>query len=827
MSVGERESCPLPLARKDGVLIPVETRVWRGKWNGLECVFGICKNLSAEQDAQQRFERIFRSNPSLIALATSSDRKLTDVNDTFLTTLGYSWAECIGKTTSELNLFVYPERHRIALEQLQTIGHIDGVELQVRRKDGTILDGLFSCETISNQGRQYILIVMTDITERKIAETELARLAVIQSELMHLATDFVNVPLERQDTAIDHSLATMGQLIHADRAYLFAYDFDAGVMSNTHEWCGDGITPEIENLQNIGNEGVPDWVAAHRRGELIHIPSVESLPSDSSLRQILEPQGIRSLITLPLMQGEACLGFVGFDAVREGRVWREEEVSILRVLAELYAHFEARRFAERQTLELQNKLMEARDAAQAAALAKSMFLANMSHEIRTPLNAILGYAQIMRRECYACPMGDRLKAITRSGEHLLALLTDLLELVRSDAHTITLAPGSFDVYQALDDVRIIFARNPAAQTLKLKVTHAPNVPKFICTDSGKIRQILVNLVGNAFKFTVKGGVSLSMSVLATNAPDGVTLAVDVEDTGCGIAKDDMERIFRVFEQTENSRKSGKGTGLGLHLSQLYARALGGDITVTSRLGEGSCFRFTFRAQVAAVDASEQSRHDSVRRLAADQRAYRVLVVDDDPLSREILAALLEPVGFTVETVASPVKALDRLDAGETVDLVLIDKQMPEMDGYEAIRSIRQLPSGRELPVLVVTASGFGDEIKQALSAGADGFVSKPVRREQLLEEIGRVVSAKYDYDAAEATADIAQLDSAALARLPAQQLLALDQAVRRGDILMLRTIVATIVVDHAELAASIRALVDTYNYKYLRRLLDATKGKIV
>jgi PAS domain S-box-containing protein len=825
---GERESCPLPLASKDGTLVPVETRVWFGRWNGENCLFGICKNLSAEQEAQQRFERLFRNNPSLIALSTVPGRQYVDVNDAFLATLGYSRDEVVGHTSTEFGLFAHPEQQAAVADQLQADGRIADVELQVRCKDGALLDGLFSGEVINNQGRHYLLTVMTDITARKRAERDLARLSEIQRDLMRLATDFVNVPLERQDAAIDQSLATMGQLIHADRAYLFAYDFGAGVMNNTHEWCNDGITPEIGNLQEVPNAMIPDWVAAHRCGECVHVPSVAALPTDSFLWQVLAPQGIRSLITLPLMQGADCLGFVGFDAVKEERSWQADDVSLLRVLAELYAHFEARRATERETRALQSRLTQARDAAQAAAIAKSMFLANMSHEIRTPLNAILGYAQIMQRECRTCPTGQRLKVITRSGEHLLELLTDLLELVRSDAHTITLAPSAFDFHQALEDVRLMFIRHPAAQALTLAFTCSPDVPHYIYADSGKIRQVLVNLVGNAVKFTEKGSVRLSASVVSKSEQDGLTLAVDVEDTGYGIGKDDLERIFEAFEQAELGRRGGKGTGLGLSLSRRYARALGGELTVTSRLGEGSLFRFIFLAKAASGEAPGQRAQGSVLRLAPGQRAVRLLVVDDDAASREMLAAMLEPVGFAVETAASAEQALRRLSQSGGIDLVLMDKRMPEMNGYEAIRRIRELPGGRELPVVVVTASGFANEGVPALAAGANGYVSKPVRREQLLEEIGKAGSIRYGYELEQGfdsdAAAPAELDAGALARLPEEKLRILDQALRRGDILLLRKTVEEIAQDHAGPAAGMRALLDAYDYARMRLLLDSVKG---
>jgi signal transduction histidine kinase/DNA-binding response OmpR family regulator len=701
--------------------------------------------------------------------------------------------------------------------------------MQIRCKDGAILDGIFSGEVIHSQGRQFLLTVMVNITARKRTEAELARLSVIQQTLTDLATHFVNVPLDLQDTAINESLATMGRLIDADRAYLFGYDFEAGIMINTHEWCGPGISPEIDNLQALPTALLPDWVAAHQQGKAMHVPSVEALPETSPLRQVLEPQGIRSLITLPLMLGDACIGFAGFDAVREARIWQDSDIAMLRVLAELYAHFEARRAREREARELQDHLIQARDAAQAAALAKSLFLANMSHEIRTPLNAVLGYAQIMQHECGTCPSGGRLSAITRSGEHLLELLTDLLELVRDDAHRITLTPSDFDFYQVLEDVRLMFERHPEAQGLTLEFSHAAEVPRFIHADSGKVRQILVNLVGNAFKFTQTGGVRVATSVLTDIGPNGLQLAVEVEDTGCGIGADELERIFDVFEQAQQGRKIGKGAGLGLPLSRRYARALDGDVTVTSRPGHGSRFRFTFSARAASADAAEQFGRGRVLRLAAGQTACQVLVVDDEPENRDMLTIMLRAAGFDIEVADNAEQALGRLSQTHRIDLVLMDKRLPDMDGYGAIGLLRKLPGGRELPVLVVTASGAADEKELALAAGANGYISKPVHREQLLEEIGRVTDVRYEYElpavAGPATVDPCNFNSPMAQRLPAETCVLLDQALRRGDIRRLRELIAGFRNEHAELSSRMTVLADIYDYDRLRELLEAAKGE--
>ncbi|MEI6653366.1 MAG: CHASE domain-containing protein [Verrucomicrobiota bacterium] len=663
-----------------------------------------------------------------------------------------------------------------------------------------------------------------DITAQKLAEMELDRLARIQSGLLRLATEFINIPSDRQDAAIDESLATIGQLVAVDRAYLMTYDFAAGLISITHEWCGPGIPPQSARQQSLPITPIQDWVAIHRRGDVLQIPDMAALPQEDPMRQILEPMGIRSLVTLPLMQDGICLGFIGLVVVRELRIWQTEEIALLRVLAELYANFYTRSAFEHEARVLQGDLLKAHDAAHASAVAKGLFLANMSHEIRTPLNSVLGYAQIMERECRDCPSRGRLKPITRSGEHLLRLTSDLLDMARADGRTIVLAAREFDFHQMLEDVRLMFVEQLLKQGVTLEVTRAPDVPQFINADLTKVQQILVNLVGNAVKFTARGGVRVSVALLGGAAAEDVTLAVDVDDTGCGIREDEMERIFQVFEQAEYGIKSGKGTGLGLPLSRRFAEALGGGITVTSSLDKGSRFRFTFNARLVRGTGPALPQRE-VRCLAPEQEPCRLLVVDDEPENRDMLETMLTAVGFAVETVASAAQALERLRQTGDVNLVLIDKNMPEMSGYEAIPHLRALPGGSELPVLMVSASGFDKEGDLARAAGADGYLTKPVRREQLLEQIARLAGVLYTYEAAEPAPNITPaLDAAALTCLSAEQVRRFDQALLRGDAQLLRELIAELAAAHGEVAAGMGLLLSAYDYASLRRLLDSAEG---
>jgi len=665
-----------------------------------------------------------------------------------------------------------------------------------------------------------------DISERKRVEADFVRLSTIQAGLLHLATEFVNIPADRQDAAIDESLATIGRLVAVDCACLVTYDFAGGLMSFTHEWCGPGIPPQFANQLSLPIASMQDWVTIHRRGEVVQIPDVAALPQEGPMRQILEPMGIRSLVTLPLIQDGICLGFIGLVVVRELRIWQTEEIALLRVLAELYANFYTRSAFEHEARVLQGDLLKAHDAAHASAVAKGLFLANMSHEIRTPLNSVLGYAQIMERECRDCPSRGRLKPITRSGEHLLRLTTDLLEMARAEGKEIKIGAREFDFHQMLEDVRLMFVEPLLQQGVTLVVARAPDVPQFINADPTKVQQVLVNLVGNAVKFTTRGGVRVSAALLAGTAAGGVTLAVDVDDTGCGIREDELERIFQVFEQAEYGIKSGRGAGLGLPLSRRYAEALGGSITVTSTPGKGSRFRFTFNAHLVRGSGPARPQLEQVRCLAPEQAPCRLLVVDDEPENRDMLETMLTAVGFAVETVASAAQALERLRQARDVNLVLIDKNMPEMSGYAAIPHLRALPGGSELPVLVVSASGFNQEGDVARAAGADGYLAKPVQRKQLLEQIASLTGVLYTYEAAETAPGTtpSALDAAALTCLSAEQVRRFDQALLRGDAQLLREMVAELATTRGGVAAGLGLLLDAYDYASLRRLLDSAKG---
>ena len=374
------------------------------------------------------------------------------------------------------------------------------------------------------------------------------------------------------------------------------------------------------------------------------------------------------------------------------------------------------------------------DSIQRADRAKSAFLASMSHEIRTPMNAILGFTQLLLRDSSLSP-GQRqyLETIGRSSEHLQALIDDVLEMSKIEAGRVSVMLSAFNLRGLVEDLTGMFRLRTEVKKLRFEVQVDKGVPEYVVTDERKLRQILINLLGNAIKFTEQGHVIWTVRV-AANDSDGLRLLIDVDDTGPGIAASDRERIFNPFEQAAAGTRAG-GTGLGLAISRQLARLLGGDVRVSSEIGRGSCFHMEIALEKA--DAADMHIESSSRRVIGikpTEEPRRVLVVDDHPENRKLLSQMLEAVGFRVHEASEGAEAIVRFAAWKP-HAILMDMLMPKMGGAEAIRQIRAMPEGRAPFILAVSASAFAENREQALAAGADDFLSKPFREADLLERL--------------------------------------------------------------------------------------------
>ena len=494
-------------------------------------------------------------------------------------------------------------------------------------------------------------------------------------------------------------------------------------------------------------------------------------------------------------------------------------------------------------LQAQSRLFAiAKKAADAANIAKSEFLANMSHELRTPLNAILGFTQVMTRDASLSESArQHVGIISRSGEHLQELIEDILEMSKIEAGKITLKQNSFDLYELLSNIKEMLQLKVFAKGLQFIIDYPPEVPQYVQTDGGKLRQVLINLLGNAIKFTQEGSVILRVRVAGgrdISTPDSYkgepySLLFAVSDTGPGIAPEEIHKLFTAFGQTETGRKSNQGTGLGLAISQRFVRLMGGEISVNSTVGKGTTFAFD--VQIALADRSSIQTTQGTRRvigLAPNQMKYRILVVDDRQESRLLLVMLLTSLGFSVREAENGQEAVELWNT-YAPHLILMDMRMPVMDGYEATKRIKSHLTGRTTTIIALTASTFDEERNLSLSAGCDDFVRKPFREEVLLEKIAQHLGVRYLYESAEEKAKVVQSElmipsqslELQLSQMPTQWVEELRQAALKCLDHVIIQLSEQIPSAHAFLANTLRDWANNFLFDRVIDLVQQAQGK--
>lgn len=542
---GERKSCPLPLARKDGSLVPAETRIWFGRWNGQDCIFGVSKNLTAEQEAQQRFERLFHNNPALMALSSLAERRFSDVNDALLNALGYSRGDVIGKTAEEISLFVSSDQQAIVADKLQREGRIMGFEMQVRRKDGEVLDGLFSGEVISSQGRQYLLTVMIDITERKKAEN-----------LLKFRESSLSSIIENQPGLV--------WLKDADGRFL--------VVNNAFARSCGLLRPD----RLVGKTDLEVWpeelARMYRADDAKVISSGKSLMTEELILDAGEHKWFETFKTPIFDARGTVIGTTGYS----------RDITERRRIAEELRN--ANEGLERTVRERTKALMDAQfQMIRSEKLAVIGQLASsVAHELRNPLGVIKNvvyYLRMLEPVTAQPEIRENLDTISEEIESSNKIISDLLEFSRIKKPA--LRPENVNTI-----VKEAFHRLMVGPGIEV-VTEYEEAPPELAVDALQIQQIICNLANNALQAMEKGG-RLTVRTKTT----GEFFDISFADTGSGISQENLPKIFDPLFSTKVN-----GTGLGLSICRSIVEGHGGTIEVASEVGRGSVF--TVRLPVRA------------------------------------------------------------------------------------------------------------------------------------------------------------------------------------------------------------------------------------
>jgi signal transduction histidine kinase/DNA-binding response OmpR family regulator len=464
-------------------------------------------------------------------------------------------------------------------------------------------------------------------------------------------------------------------------------------------------------------------------------------------------------------------------------------------------------------------LREARAAAEAANKSKSAFLANMSHELRTPMNAILGFSQLISREP---TLDDRLReylnVVLESGDHLLALINDVLEMSRIEAGQTALNRAPFDLHAMLRGVDDLFRLRAQDKGLRLLIERTDDVPQYISTDEGKLRQILINLIGNALKFTHEGGIAVRVGLA------GDRLRFEVEDTGEGIAEADQKKLFQAFVQTETGVKSQQGTGLGLAITRQFVNLLGGQIALRSQRGQGTVFFFdvAFEPATEAALAQDAPKPRVIGIEAPAGRTWRVLVADDKWENRRLMIEWMKIVGFEVREATNGKEAVEMWQAWEP-HLIWMDMRMPVMDGYEATRTIKSSTKGQATVIIALTASAFEHERAIVLSAGCDDFVRKPARESLIFDKIAQHLGITFRYaeqPRITRSEDRIELTPAMLDQIEPELRAELRRAAEEVDTAAAELVIAALRPQHPDIAEALVEMVRHYRFDRIEHLLD-------
>ena len=737
-------SLAVPMEIEETILLKgkeyiLQTNLYPVADNGeVRYISGVSKDITelkekdkALSESEERFKDLFENAHDMIQSVDGSGRFLY-TNPAWRKVVGYDEDELKSLTVFDV---IHPDcmdKCAMYFQQVMEGKDVEGMEAMLLAKNGEkiIVEGNSSCKMV-NGIPTATRTIFRNITQRKQSEERLTYLSHFQKLITSTATEFINVPIAKADIAIKHALEVIGKFLGIDRAYLIEYGWDKKRLFKTHEWIEDNLLNVNPLIDSISVEGLAEWVSLHLEGKRALIEDLTQYEGEADFLKALKEDKVKTVITKPLMNGVSCMGFVGFDTISRIKNWTEEEFSLLRMLAELFANVWIR-------MQFEKDLLKAKELAEEATTTKGRFLANMSHEIRTPMNGVIGFMDLLSRTRLDHEQESYLKQAQTASDMLLHVLNDVLDFSKIEADKLTLRVSPFDLREMVESTVLLLAPSAFKKDLELNLFIKPSVDDWVKGDSGRVRQILSNLLSNAIKFTDRGEVSI---IVAQEELDQnkVRVTFEVKDTGIGIKQDAIEQLFNPFVQadTSSTRQYG-GSGLGLSISKKLAHLMNGDISVDSFFGRGSTFIFTAEFERKTNPNSMVIKDNKIL------EGLEILVVDDNENNRIILESYLKDAGAKVDLAESGEKAISLLfnkaQVNEIYDMAILDHQMPGMDGAQLAQIIKAVPEVRDTPLVMLTSLVTTEESKQSISKGFTGFLSKPIKRAELLNEIASLLN---------------------------------------------------------------------------------------
>ncbi len=670
----------------------------------------------ALRKSEEKFRKAFFTSPDSISISRLEDGMIVSVNKGFTQMTGYSEKEAVRKKVSDLMIWKKTENREKFTSELKASGNVENLETEFYTKSGKNCHGLISATIIELQGVNHILSIVRDISKRKLSEQiqkVLLEIAKYSNENIDLKTFLKNIHLQIS-TIVNADNFYVSLYNKTNNTYTFPYFKD-----ETESYEGN----EPENLEG----SLTDLVRKTGKGQIITETSEKEIWKDENLKLIGSPSPV--WLGAPLFSAslKEVIGVIVIQDYHDKDAYTHKDLEILEIIA-----FNIGVFIER--LQNINDLKLALEKATESDRLKSAFLATMSHELRTPLNAIIGFSDIINEDLTHEEIIRFCKNINTSGNHLLSIVEDLFDITLIETGKTKINKQEENLSVILKNIKEIVSielKSMHKTHLKLQLINPMSDTDFkIITDASKLKQIIINLVKNAIKFTDEGHIKYGYTIEKSN--DSSLLKFFVEDTGIGIRPEMHNSIFDVFRQADDTytRRHG-GTGIGLSISKKLTELFGGKIWVESEINKGSIFYFTIPLENKTIIHPEEKKEHRIDHVMNKT----ILIVEDDASSLEFLKTIINKYNIKILSTDNGVDAIQICKTNKSIDLVLMDINMPVMDGYTATKQIKKIRPN--LPIIAQTAYAISGDREKSLEAGCDDYISKPIKRQLLYDLIDK------------------------------------------------------------------------------------------